>query len=130
MGRLETKTYLVDTSVLVDSLRGSKEAISWLVDNCSASVLPSVVVLELLAPSLSKTARRRVMLQVAPFELVNPNSHDWSRARTTYKNWDPQHKKPGIADLIIGQTAIGLGLKVATKNVKDFENFCEVIEPY
>lgn len=122
--------YIVDTCVIVDSLRGHQPATNWLASNCSKLSIPTVVILELLLPTLSEKAKREVVNKVSPYHIVNPNDHDWARARRSYRNWNSSEKKPGIADLIIGETANGLNKVVATKNFKDFENICDVEVPY
>jgi predicted nucleic acid-binding protein len=114
--------YLLDTSFMVDLLRGSEQAVEWLEGLGDQEVaLPGLVVLELLQGCRNKAEMRRLHSRlVKGYAVLWPTREDMQRSIDHYVRLMPESGIE-VMDILIGELASGLGIPVCTLNVKHFE---------
>ena len=120
---------LLDTSVLIDILRGSSTASDWLgsideVPSCSeltrAEVLRGV-------RSAERTRTERLLGALRWVPVDEPISR---RAGELGRHYRRSHPGLGIVDFVIGATAQLLEADLATGNVRDYPMFVGLTPPY
>lgn len=124
-------TAVVDTSVLIDVLRGHAAAGEVLErERESGPLLGSEVTrLEVLAGMRPKEERATRRL----FEAVSWHAVDEEIAEIAGElgqRWLPGHRTIDSADLAIAATAVRAGCSVLTRNVKHFPMFPDLRPPY
>jgi len=123
---------LLDTSVLIDHLRGHKEATAYLADDKSRgdelwSV--SVVRTEVLAGMLPKEERAtRAFLDEIQWVDVDLELAD--RAGDLARKYLKSHRGVDSIDYIVGASAQALDADLATTNVRHFPMFPDLRKPY
>lgn len=120
---------VVDTSVLIDVLRGSDEAVAWLAGLDAVPICSEVTRVEVLqgvrSAERAPTERLLQSLRWVPVdESVSRNAGDLGR------RFRRSHRAVGVADLIIAATCIETGSTLATMNVRHFPMFEELSPPY
>lgn len=122
---------LVDTSVLVDVLRGHPQARSVLQRQAQAGILLGSVVTQVEVLAGMRPAEERVTrallarLQWQPLEeAVIEESGRLGR------RWLPTHGGIDTADLIIAATAGIAGVPLLTRNMRHFPMFADLASPY
>jgi len=122
---------VVDTTVLIDCLRGHEGALELLSRRRSAGVLHA-----------SEVTRLEVLVGVRPPEEVATRalltSLRWhpidaavaELAGELGRRWLPSHRAIDTADLAIAATAIRLGAELLTRNVRHFPMFADLRTPY
>ncbi len=119
MATSETK-WLIDTSILVDVLRGSKSARAWIdappEDTCAISVITSA---ELLAGCRNRTEQRAVERELERYATIWMSEEISQTALEFYKRYHLSHTV-GFLDCLIAATATVNGLSLATLNLKHF----------
>ncbi len=124
---------IIDTSVLVDALRGRREAIDFLdAQRASAGLATHVIVVaELLAGARDAREQSAIDSFVSAFSVLSPTDVDALRALDLYRQFHLSH---GVdwPDCQIAATALRLGARVATQNMKHFIAFSglRVIQSY
>lgn len=120
---------VLDTSVLVDHLRGSEPATEYLVNldtRPSCSEVTRIEVLQGLRSSERRAADRLFAL-IAWVPVDEPVAR---RAGDLGRRWRRRHSGIGVADLVIAATAEELGAALATRNLKHFPMFKDLRAPY
>lgn len=122
---------LVDTSVLVDALRGLEPAVRVLEDLRRSAVLHSSVVVraEILAgmrPHEEESTRELL----DAFEWHSVTEATAEEAGRLGRRWLPSHGGIDTADLLIAATARILDRTVLTRNVRHFPMFPDLSSPY
>lgn len=119
-------TRLVDTSILVDFLRGNLIAKNWLVQFSEGELAISVVTAaELIAGCRNRREQKQVEEDLEMYPMlwisgsVSAVALDWYRA---YRLKDGV----GFLDCLIGATAHQHGLTICTLNDKHFRSFPDV----
>lgn len=120
---------VLDTSVLVDHLRGSRSATKYLVSldgRPSCSEISRIEVIQGLRSSERRAADRlfAVIAWVPVTESVA------RRAGELGRRWRRGHPGIGVADLAIAATAEEIGTGLATRNLKHFPMFEGLRPPY
>ena len=119
MATPETK-WLIDTSILVDVLRGNKSARAWLdslpQDTYTLSVITSA---ELLAGCRNRSEQRTVERELELYATVWMSEEISQVALEFYKRYHLSHDV-GFLDCLIAATAATTGLSLATLNLKHF----------
>ena len=121
--------YVVDTSVLVDVLRGSRNAAAWLsgleaVPACS-EVTRTEVLRGLRSAERDATERLLGALRWIPVdEAVSRRAGELGRKHRR------SHTGLATADLLIASTAQLLGAQLATGNVRHYPMFPGLAPPY
>ncbi|WP_167761097.1 type II toxin-antitoxin system VapC family toxin [Geodermatophilus sp. DF01-2] len=124
-------TVLVDTSVLIDHLRGSADATAVLERERSAGPLHAseITRLEVLAGMRAgEEQRTRFLLSALRWHPVDAEVAE--RAGELGRTWLPSHHGIDGADLAIAATAILLDARPLTRNVRHFPMFAGLRAPY
>lgn len=123
---------LMDTDVMVDIVRRYPPAVEWLQSLGSAEIaLPGFVVMELIEGCRNKSEQRRVERVVKPFEIVWPSADTCEKALSVFADHYLRHGL-GILDVIIGQTAADLRVRLVTFTRKHYSPIpgLETAQPY
>ncbi len=122
---------LVDTSVLIDYLRGHRGAAEILEQERAAAPLHAseMTRLELLA-GMRPTEEQgtRSLLSVLVWHPVDDEVVE--EAGALGRRWLPSHRNIDGADLAIAATAIRTGSRLLTRNVRHFPMFKDLSAPY
>ena len=122
---------LVDTSVLIDYLRGHRPAAELLErERTSAPLHASEMTrLEVLAGMRKREARRTELLfSTLVWHPVDTETAE--QAGALGRTWLPSHSTIDSADLAIAATAIRIGARLLTRNVRHFPMFADLAAPY
>jgi predicted nucleic acid-binding protein len=122
---------LLDSDVMVDLQRRYPPALAWFASLAEAPGLPGFVVLELLEGCRNKGEMARVQALATPYAIYWPTPADCERARTTFARARLSHRL-SIPDVMIAESAIGLGATLCTFNVKHFRRVPGLVteQPY
>lgn len=124
-------TALIDTSVLVDYLRGHQRAAELLERERAAAPLHAseMTRLEILAGMRpSEEEGTRSLLLTLVWHPVD--SEVAEEAGALGRRWLPSHRAIDGADLAIAATAIRTGARLLTRNVRHFPMFANLCVPY
>lgn len=124
-------TVLVDTSVLIDYLRGQEEAAALLEHERAAGALHAseITRLEVLAGRrASEQAHTRSLLATLRWHPVDEDVAE--TAGELGRRWLPSHRSIDGADLAIAATALLLEARLLTQNIKHFPMFPGLTRPY
>jgi len=93
--------------------------------------LPGVVKLELLNYAPDKDVVRRTRKAISPFVVYWPTPADCERAVEVFAVAKLSHGMDPF-DALIGETAVGMGVRLCTFNVKHFSAMpgLETVQPY
>ena len=123
---------LIDTDILVESLRGSIEATTWLASIRSETFgIPGVVAMELLMGCRNQNDLQRVRKFLSSFQVIWPDATDSACAYDLLL----EHRLSsglGIPDCLIAATALVRGARLFSFNIKHFGVIpgLEVQQPY
>ncbi len=122
---------LVDTSILIDVLRGSEAAANLLRQHRARGPLCSslVVKAEVLA-GMRTTEETQTLGLLAALEWHEVNSAIAETAGRLGREWLPSHGGIDTADLLIASTALELGCELLTRNIRHFPMFPDLTAPY
>jgi predicted nucleic acid-binding protein len=123
---------IVDTDVIVDVTRGHPPTLHWLATVSTETLaISGFSVFELLAGCRNGAEQQRVDRTLNRFNVVWPSTAHCSVGLQTYRSLS---LSTGISafDILIGQTAVELGLPLHTSNVKHFRHVpgLTTIQPY
>lgn len=124
--------FLIDTDVMVDVIRRNPAASEWMnTERIEQCLLPGLTALELLRGCATKLDARRLERFTNRFRIVWPTVKDSERARHAYADANLAHGI-GIIDMLIAETAVGLGVPLMTFNDKHFRVIPNLvaIKPY
>ncbi len=124
-------TALVDTSVLIDFLRGHSGALDLLSrERAGVSLHASLITrLEVLAGMRpEEEAAIRSLLSTLIWHPVDARVAE--AAGALGRRWLPSHHTIDGADLAIAATAMGTGARLLTRNIRHFPMFADLRAPY
>lgn len=124
-------TALVDTSVLIDFLRGHEGAVGLLLEERAADVLHAseITRLEVLAGMRpAEEDQTRSLLSTLIWHPVDAKVAE--EAGALGRRWLASHKSIDAADLAIAATAIVISGELLTLNVRHFPMFADLRRPY
>jgi predicted nucleic acid-binding protein len=122
-------TVLVDTSVLIDVLRGSDAAAEWLAGLDEVPLCSEVTRAEVLRGVRSRErAPTERLLQALRWVPVDESVS--RRAGELGRQHRRSHPGLSVADLVIAATALGAEAELATGNVRHFPMFRGLEPPY
>lgn len=122
---------LVDTSVLIDYLRGHQGAADLLEGERAAAPLHAseITRLEILAGMrAAEEGETRSLLSTLVWHPVDAEVAE--EAGALGRQWLPSHHTIDGADLAIAATAIRSGSRLLTRNVRHFPMFTDLHSPY
>lgn len=122
---------LVDTSVLIDYLRGHPPAAQLLEHERTSAPLQAseMTRLEILA-GMRPAERRRTELLLSTLVWHPVDSEVAEEAGALGRRWLPSHSNIDGADLAIAATAMRVGARLLTRNIKHFPMFANLASPY
>ena len=124
-------TVLVDTSVLIDYLRGHQGTADLLEQERAAAPLHASEMTRLEILAGMRTAEEdatRSLLSTLVWHPVDAEVAE--EAGSLGRSWLPSHHTIDSADLAIAATAIRIGAQLLTRNVRHFPMFAALEEPY
>jgi predicted nucleic acid-binding protein len=119
---------VVDTTVLIDALRGRESAQGWLrsVDRrLAASEISRVEVVR----GLRSNEHTHVETLFRAFAWIAVDESIARRAGQLGREWRAK-RELSVADLLIAATALEIGAELATANIRDFPMFAGLKPPY
>lgn len=120
---------VVDTTVLVDILRGHQPAITWAERIQRRLVASEVTRIEILR-GLRSHERGAAERAFAALRWVDVDESIARRAGDLGRRWRKSHRAISLADLIIASTAFELDAELATSNLRHYPMFPELAAPY
>jgi predicted nucleic acid-binding protein len=122
-------TLLLDTDVLVDYLRGQKDAVAYLELQTAPLVVSAITVAELYAGVREGKERRILERFLLAFEMI-PVDEEISKAGGLFRRDYGQSHGVGLADALIAATAEVRKAILVTLNRRHFPMIEEVQVPY
>lgn len=124
-------TALVDTSVVIDFLRGNKTAADVLERERATAPLHAseITRLEVLA-GMRQVEENTTRSLLSIFRWHPVDAEIAEDAGALGRRWLPSHHTIEGADLAIAATALRTGLRLLTRNVRHFPMFPELEPPY
>jgi predicted nucleic acid-binding protein len=111
---------LLDTDVIIDTMRGYQPAIQWLVSQSNADIgIPGLVFMELINGCRNRREIRFLRRHLSPYTLYWPTATDCDRALATFTRFHVRHSL-GVLDALVAECAVGLGVPLCTFNVRHF----------
>ncbi len=120
---------VIDTTVIVDILRGSPAAMAWVTAVDRRLVASEVTRVEILR-GLRSSERGAAERAFAGVRWTAVNESIARRAGELGRQWRRSHGSIGVADLLIAATAIEFEAELATSKVRHFPMFPELRPPY
>lgn len=122
---------LVDTSVVIDYLRGDPRAAHVLETERGRSPLHAseITRLEVLA-GMKASEERATLALLSTFVWHDVDSQIAERAGSLGRQWLPSHGAIDGADLAIAATALSAECRLLTRNLKHFPMFPDLRPPY
>ena len=124
-------TVLVDTSVVIDYLRGRAGAVQLLEEERAADVLHAseITRVEVLAGMRpAEEGPTRTLLSTLVWHAVDVVVAE--EAGSLGRRWLPSHDAIDAADLVIASTAMLIGGRLLTLNVRHFPMFPDLLPAY
>lgn len=112
-------SYLLDTDVLVDFLRGHKKAVTF-VNTCSARIILSPLVVAELYAGVKGNAEQAALADFVSLFRVIPVSTEIAEAGALHKRDYGKSHGVGLADAILAATAEAEGAELKTLNRKNY----------
>jgi predicted nucleic acid-binding protein len=124
---------ILDTNILIYSLSRDERYIDFIEKlNFSESAISVVTYMEVLVGIKRDTDQKHVQKVLDNLEVISLTREIGFEVASIIKKLDKQNIKNVIVpDLVIGQTALSLGVPLLTNNPKDFKIFegLEIISP-
>jgi predicted nucleic acid-binding protein len=124
----QTGLMVVDTTVLIDALRGHRGAREYLLGEERRLYASEVTRIEILR-GVRPRERPAVEATFRAIRWIPVDERIARRAGTLARQWDQSHRL-GLADSVIAATAQELGAGLATSNVRHFPMFPGLTAPY
>ena len=120
---------VIDTTILVDHLRGRRQALDYLASLSEVPICSEVTRVEIMTGLRSgeRTAAERLFAAV---DWMPVSEEIARRAGDLGRRYRRRHPGLSLADLVVGATAMELGRTVATHNVRHFPMFARLRAPY
>lgn len=120
---------LIDTDVLIDYLRGTTQAVSYLEGTEDRLAISVISVAELFSGVRKGPERQQLENFLTAFDIVPLDPRIAVKAGLFRRDFGKSHGV-GLADAMIAATAMTLGASLVTLNVKHFPMLKEVVVPY
>lgn len=120
---------LLDTSVLIDVLRGDRSAVAYVSGLASVPATSEVCRAEVLLGM--RSSEQRATLRLLDALDVRPVDRAIAeRAGALGRTYRRSHPAIGVADLLVAATADLTRLPIATRNVRHFPMYRDLRPPY
>lgn len=123
----------LDSDVVIDLLREYPAAITWFdsLDDNETLALSGFVVMELIEGCQNKRQQEKLQGNLTLYEIVWLSSEDCDKALEIFAQYHLSHNA-GLIDVLIGQTAVALGVSLYTFNQKHYGFIpnLQTIQPY
>jgi predicted nucleic acid-binding protein len=124
---------LLDSDVMIDILRNYPPAMEWFdaLDENEEIALPGYVLMELIQGCRNRAEQDRLQRAVDPYGVAWPTPEHCNKALDAFTIYHLSHNA-GMLDVLIGQTALAMGLPLHTFNQRHYR-FIEgltTIQPY
>jgi len=120
---------ILDTTVLIDQLRGSEAAFEYLAGLETRPACSEITRIEIIQ-GLRSSERRAANKVFATISWVPVSESVARRAGELGRRWRRSHPGIGVTDLAIAATAEEIDAELATQNVKHFPMFKGLRAPY
>jgi len=124
---------LLDTDVIIDLLRGYQPAKEWfdLLDDHEILTLPGFVMMELIQGCKTKAEQERLKRNLGDYKIIWLSPEDCNKALDIFIQYHLSHNA-GLLDVLVGQTAVTLGVPLYTFNKKHYQFIpdLETVQPY
>ena len=124
---------LLDSDVMIDLLRQYPPAMRWFnaLNADEEVVLSGYVVMELIQGCRNKTEQEKLHRELAIYGIVWLSPADCDRALDVFGQYHLSHNA-GLLDVLIGQTAVSLGVPLHTFNQRHYRFIpdLQTIQPY
>jgi len=124
---------LLDSDVLVDLLRKYPPAVAWFdaLHEDEELVVSGYVVMELIQGCRNKAEQDRVQRTLATYGVVWLSPVDCDQALEVFAAYRLSHNA-GLLDVLIGQTAVALGVPLHTFNQRHYSFIpgVQTVQPY
>ncbi len=124
---------LLDSDVMIDLFREYPLASKWFdsLDDDETLALSGFVVMELIQGCKNKVQQKRLQRDLAAYEIVWLAPSDCDDALEIFSQYHLSHNA-GLIDVLVGQTAVALGVPLYTFNQKHYRFIPELqtIQPY
>jgi hypothetical protein len=124
---------LLDSDVLIDLLREYSPAVEWFdaLREDEELMVPGYVVMELIQGCRNKAEQERVWSELATYGVVWPSPANCDEALEVFAAYRLSHDA-GLLDVLIGQTAVALGVPLHTFNQKHYSFIpgVQTVQPY
>ena len=118
--------YLLDSNIIIYYLNGDKKIYDFIETNKAISAISLITYYEVLNYDFSEEEELVVRAFLDEFEVLNVSKNIINKALENRKS-----KKIKMADNFILATAQIFGLKIVTRNVKDFSSFIDgLVNPF
>jgi predicted nucleic acid-binding protein len=123
---------LVDSDILIEHLRGKKDARDWLVQARQATgpLAISVVSLTEIAGGMRSPERREVIRLLGSMKRFDVTEQVAWRASTLMRTYRQSHSGIGLGDYLIAATALTEGLELGSLNIRHYPMFADLTRPY
>lgn len=108
---------LIDTTVVVDLLRGYPIADNWLKPRYGKLGIAAITWLEVVRGAERKSEQRRCIDVMQRFPIIYPNQTDFEWSMRQFATYYPSHKSD-INDCLIASIAYRLNVPLFTHNLK------------
>jgi predicted nucleic acid-binding protein len=125
----QTRLVVVDTTVLVDLLRGEPEAKAWLAALPTAPYCSEITRVEVIR-GLRSAERAPAHRLFAGLRWVPLTDQVATLAGELGRDYRRSHVDIAAADLVVAATAMRLDADLATHNVRNFQMFTGLAPPY
>lgn len=123
---------LLDTDIIIEILRKSPPALVFLQSLGTTEIgLPGLVVMELIQGCRNSVEQRDMQNIINPYDVFWPTELDCQRAQSDFATYYLSDNI-GILDALIGHTAVGLNVALATFNLRHYRviNGLQLLQPY
>jgi hypothetical protein len=120
---------LIDTDVMIEYLRGSRKAITFLESIDRRPATSVICVAELLVGARDEHETKMIEQFLGAFDEL-PVDPEIARAGAQYRRTYMKSHNTGLADALIAATAISYGLLLTTFNERHYPMVEELLIPY
>jgi predicted nucleic acid-binding protein len=123
---------LIGSDVLIEHLRGNKDARDWLVQarRTSGPLAISVISLTEIAGGMRSPERREVIRLLGSMQRFEVTEQVAWRAATLMREYRRSNSGIGLGDYLIAATALTEGLELATLNVRHYPMLPALNRPF